>query len=240
MKGPARRAALLGLVGGYVDTAGFLMLRGLFPNHVTGNLPLAIAHPGRQSIPALAMVPLWLVAVAVTATAAGHIGRDDATRALPALLWVEAAFLGLFVVCGAALIPDARSSTLWTQALVAGAGVCAMATQSVATRLGGYPYPTTMVTGTLTLLGMDAARAAFGVDTPAERAVVLGRLKALGTVVVAFAAGAGIGGLATARVHFWAVALPLAAVAVCARDASGAGGDDPGQPAPAHEAVAQL
>jgi uncharacterized membrane protein YoaK (UPF0700 family) len=191
------RAVILGVVGGYVDAVGYLMLRGLFPNHVTGNLPLAAADPGWTAVPALLMVPLWLAAV----VAAGRFGRRGG---IAALLAAEAGLLGLFLLAGVTL----EGSTLVTQAIVAGAGVCAMATQSVVSRLGGYAYPTTMVTGTLTLLGMDLA---------AGEAEARPRVLALGRVVVAFAAGAGAGGLLAAHVGFWALVVPVVAVAQCAR-----------------------
>jgi uncharacterized membrane protein YoaK (UPF0700 family) len=103
-----------------------------------------------------------------------------------------------------------------TQAIVGAAGVCAMGVQSVVTRLGGYVFPTTMVTGTLTLLGMDSARVLFGTQPSAERAVVVRRCKAFGRVVLAFAVGAAFGGVMTAIVRFWAIVLPVAAIALCA------------------------
>ena len=59
-----RRAVTLGLVGGYVDAGGFVMLRGPSPNHLTGNLLVAAAHPGSQFLPALLWVPCWLLTVA--------------------------------------------------------------------------------------------------------------------------------------------------------------------------------
>ena len=212
----ATRAVTLGLVGGYVDTVGYIMLRGLFPNHVTGNLPIAAAHPGRSAIPLLIMVPLFLAAVIAAATAAGRIGRRNPSSVLPVILAVEAALLGLFLVLGVALVPDRNASTLVTQAIVGAAGVCAMGVQSVVTRLGGYVFPTTMVTGTLTLLGMDSAQVLFGTQPSAERAVVVRRIKAFGRVVLAFAVGAASGGLMTGVVRFWAIVLPVAAVALCA------------------------
>ena len=212
----ATRAVTLGLVGGYVDTVGYIMLRGLFPNHVTGNLPIAAAHPGVQAIPLLIMVPLWLAAVIVAAGAAGRIERRSPSAGLPAILGAEAVLLAVFLLLGVALVPDRDASTLVTQTIVGAAGVCAMGVQSVATRLGGYVFPTTMVTGTLTLLGMDSADAIFQRQPDAERAVVVRRVKAFGRVVVAFAVGAALGGLMTALAHFWAIALPFAAVALCA------------------------
>ncbi len=211
----ATRAVTLGLVGGYVDTVGYIMLRGLFPNHVTGNLPIAAAHPGRSAIPLLMMVPLFLAAVIAAAAAAQRIGRRNPSSVLPVILAVEAALLGLFLALGVALVPDRDASTLVTQAIVGAAGVCAMGVQSVVTRLGGYVFPTTMVTGTLTLLGMDSAQVLFGTQPSAERAVVVRRVKAFGRVVLAFAIGAALGGLMTAVVRFWAIVLPVAAVALC-------------------------
>jgi uncharacterized membrane protein YoaK (UPF0700 family) len=212
----ATRAVTLGLVGGYVDTVGYIMLRGLFPNHVTGNLPIAAAHPGRSAIPLLVMVPLWLVAVVAAAAAAGRIERQGRSPVLPAILGAEALLLGVFLLLGVLLVPDRDASTLVTQTIVGAAGVCAMGVQSVVTRLGGYVFPTTMVTGTLTLLGMDIAQVTSRRQPDGERAVAVRRVKAFSRVVVAFAVGAGIGGLTTALVGFWAIALPVLAVALCA------------------------
>ncbi len=211
----ATRAVALGLVGGYVDTVGYIMLRGLFPNHVTGNLPIAAAYPGRSAIPLLIMVPLFLAAVIAAAAGAGRIGRGNPSEALPVILGVEAALLGLFLVLGVALVPDRDASTLVIQTVVGAAGVCAMGVQSVVTRLGGYVFPTTMVTGTLTLLGMDTAQVLGAQQTP-ERAVATRRIKAFSRVVLAFAVGAALGGLMTAVAAFWAIVLPVAAVALCA------------------------
>ena len=213
----ATRAVTLGLVGGYVDTVGYIMLRGLFPNHVTGNLPIAAAYPGKQAIPLLLMVPLFLAAVVVAAGAAGRIGRRTPSAALPTILAAEAVLLALFLLLGVALVPDRHSSTLLSQTIVGAAGVCAMGVQSVVTRLGGYVFPTTMVTGTLTLLGMDGAQAIFGLHSDGERAAVVRRVKAFGRVVLAFAVGAALGGLMAGLVRFWAIALPVLAVALCAR-----------------------
>ena len=212
----ATRAVTLGLVGGYVDAVGYIMLRGLFPNHVTGNIPIAAAHPGRSAIPLLIMVPLFLAAVIAAAAGAARIERRNSSLVLPVILAAEASLLGLFLVLGVTLVPDRDSSTLVTQAIVGAAGVCAMGVQSVVTRLGGYVFPTTMVTGTLTLLGMDSAQVLFGTQPSADRAVVVRRVKAFGRVVLAFAVGAAIGGLMTATVHFWAIVLPIVAVALCA------------------------
>ena len=168
---------------------------------------------------------------------------------LPAVLAAEAALLGLFLVLGLSMVPDRNASTLVTQTIVGAAGVCAMGVQSVVTRLGGYVFPTTMVTGTLTLLGMDSGQAIFGRHQPAERTVIVRRIKAFSRVVVAFAVGAALGGLMTALVQFWAIALPLAAVALVAygqarigadTPTSRSGGQDAGQPAPGQEPVPQL
>ena len=206
------RAVVLGFVGGYVDTVGYAMLRGLFPNHVTGNLPIAAAHPGRDAIPLLVMVPLWLAAVVVAAAWA----RTRRSAGVGSLLAAEAGLLALFLVLGVALVPHRNASTLVTQTIVGAAGVCAMGLQSVVTRLGGYAFPTTMVTGTLTLLGMDIADRDQG---PA----VTRRIRVLTRVVVAFGVGAAVAGLTTAHVQFWAMLVPVAAVALCAVHETGVG-----------------
>src|SRR4051794_14574029 len=211
----ARRAVTLGLVGGYVDAVGFVMLRGLFPNHVTGNLPVAAAHPGSQSVPALLMVPFWLLTVVLVGAGAGAVGRQHPALVIPAVLAAETILLALLLVAGVALVPNPHASKLVTQTVVGAAGVAAMATQSVLTRLGGYAYPTTMVTGTLTLLGMDLATLAFGLPSGLPRPAVVRQITALVRVVMAFAIGAGLGGSFGVRLHFWAIVLPVVAVGAC-------------------------
>ncbi len=124
-----------------------------------------------------------------------------------------------------ALVPDREASTLITQTIVGGAGVCAMGVQSVVSRLGGYAFPTTMVTGTLTLLGMDLARRDQGMAV-ARRITIFGR------VIVAFGIGAALAGLMVPRMRFWAVLLPLFAVALSASYETRSG-DGARQPVPA-------
>ncbi|HEX2046498.1 MAG TPA: YoaK family protein [Acidimicrobiales bacterium] len=187
----ARRAVVLAFVGGYVDTVGYAMLRGLFPNHLTGNLPIAALHPGRDAIPLLVMVPLWLAAVVVAAAWA----RTHRSTGLGPLLTAEAGLVALFLLLGVALVPDRNASTLATQTIVAAAGVCAMGAQSVVTRLGGYAFPTTMVTGTLTLLGMDIADRDQGM-------AVRRRMGVFSRVVAAFGVGAALAGMTTPHVRF--------------------------------------
>ncbi len=234
---PATRAVTLALVGGYVDAVGYVMLRGLFPNHVTGNLPIAAAHGGMHVLPALLMVPLWLAAVVAVAGVAGQVRERDPSRVLPTVLALEAVLLGVFLVLGVSLVPGPDASTSVTQTIVTGAGVLAMAAQSVVSRLAGYAYPTTMVTGTLTLLGMDGAQVLFRRQSDDERFRLRGQVRALGRAVIAFAAGAGLGGMAVHRLQFWAIALPLAAIGMCAvRERAGAplpAPRPPEQPAPA-------
>ncbi|HUR22428.1 MAG TPA: YoaK family protein [Acidimicrobiales bacterium] len=206
----------LALVGGYVDAVGYVMLRGLFPNHVTGNLPIAATHGGRHVLPAILMVPLWLAAVVAVAGVAGQVRQRDPSRVLPTVLALEAALLGAFLLLGVTLVPRADASSVVTQTIVTGAGVTAMAAQSVVSRLAGYAYPTTMVTGTLTLLGMDGAQVLFRQHAADDRARLWAQIAALAGAVTAFAAGAGLGGLAVHRLQFWAITVPLVAVAACA------------------------
>jgi uncharacterized membrane protein YoaK (UPF0700 family) len=226
----------LALVGGYVDAVGYVMLRGMFPNHVTGNLPIAAARGGIHVLPALLMVPLWLAAVVAVAGVADQVGQNDPSRVLPTVLGLEAVLLGAFLLLGVSLVPRPDASTVMTQTIVTGAGVLAMAAQSVVSRLAGYAYPTTMVTGTLTLLGMDGAQVLFRQQSDEDRSRLWGQIRALGRAVTAFAAGAGLGGLAVHRLQFWAIALPLLAIVACAVTEPAAAA----RPAPAGSASASL
>ncbi|MBX5230431.1 DUF1275 family protein [Rhizobium sp. NLR9b] len=59
-------SVLLSFNGGYVDTAGFLALQGLFPAHVTGNfvtLGATVAMGSSGALPKLLALPMFCLVV---------------------------------------------------------------------------------------------------------------------------------------------------------------------------------
>lgn len=57
------RGVVLAAVGGYLDTLGFIMLGGLFVNHVTGNIVVAAAEHRLTSLPEIVVFPVCFLTV---------------------------------------------------------------------------------------------------------------------------------------------------------------------------------
>ena len=129
------RGVALAAVGGYLDTLGFMMLDGLFVNHVTENIILAAAQPGRDSLPELVMFPVFFLAVVAGTVLAGRAERRRAARGIPVVLVAEAVLLAIFLLLGVILFPTPAASGLLAQIAVGAVGVSAMAIQTVTTRL---------------------------------------------------------------------------------------------------------
>jgi len=93
---------VLSWVAGYVDTAGFLGLNGLFTPHVTDNLIVAgaeIAGVGGEAVwVRLAVIPVFMAAVALTTV----IAKTQQPK-LSKLLWFEAVMLLIFAVVSVAV-----------------------------------------------------------------------------------------------------------------------------------------
>jgi uncharacterized membrane protein YoaK (UPF0700 family) len=209
---------VLAAVGGYLDTLGFMMLGGLFVNHVTGNIVLASADPGRESLPEIVMFPIFFVMVVVGTAVAGAAERRRPSSGIPAALTAEALFLGLFMVLGLLFVPSPGSSGLVAEIVVGAAGVSGMAIQTAVTRLAGYLFPTNMVTGTMTQLGMDTAGLLFRLHrSDDERTVASRRAREFARVVAGFAVGAALAAVFTSYVDFWAAVVPLAVITLAAR-----------------------
>jgi len=190
---------LLSLNAGYVDTAGFLALQGLFSAHVTGNfvtLGAALALGTSGAIAKLLALPIFCAAVIAarllnTLLAKRHRNAFEALLALKVLLLILGATL-------AVRLGPFQDSDSWPAVLTGMVLVGAMALQNALHRvhLGSVP-PSTLMTGTTTQVMIDLAdkiSAPNGADTPSGS-----RLAQLSINVLLFALGCGAAALLYSR-----------------------------------------
>ena len=179
---------LLSVNAGYLDTAGFLALQGLFTAHVTGNfvtIGAALVFGTSGVVAKLLALPVFCATVFAIRWFADAVPRRDSRG--PA--WSISVELGILTLgCGLAIVfgPFRNSDSGW--ALATGMTlVCGLAVQNALQRvhLSQYP-PTTMMTGNTTQFMMDLADLARGSLAPAERQATLARLARLAEGVVGF------------------------------------------------------
>jgi uncharacterized membrane protein YoaK (UPF0700 family) len=204
-------AMLLSFNGGFVDTAGFLGLQGLFTAHVTGNfvtLGAALVFGSHGVIAKLVALPEFIVVIAL-ARLAGAAMRRRGVDALRVLLVVKVVFLLAFFVLGVTLGPFPDSDA--PAALLTGfAGIAGMAIQNAVQRVHlAHIPPTTLMTGNTTQAVLDAVDLASGAplpDAPAVRA----RFKRTLSGIVCFASGCAIAAALFYLSGFWCLAVPVA------------------------------
>jgi uncharacterized membrane protein YoaK (UPF0700 family) len=204
-------SAVLAFVAGYADSVGFVALLGLFTAHVTGNFVLIgseLAHPSGNVLLKLLAFPAFIAAVACTRLltlrleAGGH-------SALRALLLVESALLAAFMVAGWAASPvhDTEAPLAMAAGLL---GAAAMGVQNAAARLVLTALaPTTVMTGNVTQLVIDAVDMARGAADAAVRA----RARRIVESIAAFAVGAIGGAMAYVHAGFAALLAPVTVLA---------------------------
>jgi len=200
---------LLSLNAGYVDTAGFLALQGLFTAHVTGNfvtLGAALVLGTTGVIAKLSALPVFCLVVVLTRLASrGLFGRG--WPALRLLLGVKLLLLTLGAALAIHFGPFANGDA-WPALATGMVLVAAMAIQNGVHRihLGSAP-PTTLMTGSTTQIMIDLADLAAGL--PAEkRPLVLGRMKRAAISVGAFALGCAAAALGFAEYGVWCFTVP--------------------------------
>ncbi|MDR3435737.1 DUF1275 family protein [Telmatospirillum sp.] len=207
MKSPL--PVLLSLNAGYIDTAGFLALQGLFTAHVTGNfvtLGAALVLGTSGAMAKLFALPTFCVVVIVTRL----ISYGLSARRLPILRTMLTLKTALLIV-GAALairFGPFSNGDGWA-ALVTGLTlVSAMAIQNAAHRihLGSAP-PTTLMTGTTTQIMIDVADLLRGAK-PETRDALRSRLARMATSVGAFAVGCAAAALLFAGFSVWCFVVP--------------------------------
>ena len=213
--------AFLSLNAGYVDTAGFLALQGLFTAHVTGNfvtLGAALVTGSSGILAKLLALPVFCVVVFGTRLLSPWLS----TRGLPvlrSLLWLKLALLA----AGAAMaiwIGPGRSGGEPAVVVTGMLLVAAMAIQNAVSRvhLGTSP-PTTLMTGTTTQMMIDIADLLRGLP-PEDRAAATARLSKMGANVGAFAAGCAAGAILYSLVRMGCFVVPplLALVPILMKD----------------------
>jgi uncharacterized membrane protein YoaK (UPF0700 family) len=204
VRGLAATGPILAFVTGFVDTAVFVHMGGLFVAHVTGNLVLlgvALAG-GAQAEGHAGTVGLQLLTfpVFVTSAALGALVLDrrqpGAALPMPRLLWLAA--IVMTAALGLAVLRAQGSEAAIT--LVVAMGLL-NALHRLDSRMGP---PFTVMTGNVTALAIVGAQA-LGLARSLPPASGTGRIAAL---VLAFAVGAVLGALADHRFGLLAIALP--------------------------------
>jgi uncharacterized membrane protein YoaK (UPF0700 family) len=135
---------------------------------------------------------------------------------LASILWLEiitlAAFLALGVMGQPFTDPDG-----WQTVVAAMAGAMAMGMQNTAARLHLAKLPpSTMMTGNVTQIGIDALDLLFGRTPMATRDPIKNRLARNAWTVLWFVIGALLGALAALKTGFWGLIAPIAALSVLA------------------------
>jgi uncharacterized membrane protein YoaK (UPF0700 family) len=181
---------LLSLNGGYVDTAGFLALQGLFTAHVTGNFvtfgaSMALGTSG--ALAKLLALPVFCIVVILVRLLGDSLSKTGAP-VLKILLGLKLVLLVVAALLAITLGPF-PSGDGWQAILTGMTLVSAMAIQNAVHRvhLGTAP-PTTLMTGTTTQMMIDIADLLRGL-TPEARAVSVARLKRMSAAVGGFALG---------------------------------------------------
>ncbi|MEX8194586.1 YoaK family protein [Comamonas guangdongensis] len=196
-----RAPVLLTIVGGAIDTIGFIALLGFFTAHVTGNLVLAGAafvRGGAGLWIKLGAIPLFIATVMVTKTWVDHCRQSHVT--LGWLFVAEALFLTGFMLAGLWLEPF-RDPGAGTLALTGGLGLVALAIRNTASKtLIKHISPSTMMTGNTTQFGIDLSNYVRQPGSANRQAVFKS-----GSIIVGFVAGAFLGAVLYMHIGFWSV-----------------------------------
>jgi uncharacterized membrane protein YoaK (UPF0700 family) len=200
---------LLSLNAGFVDTAGFLALQGLFTAHVTGNfvtLGASLVLGTSGAIAKLLALPVFCAVVIAARLFGTWLSNRSVHLAFEILLGVKVLLLIIGAVLAIHFGPfhdgDSRQAILTGMVLVA-----AMAIQNAVHRvhLSSDP-PSTLMTGTTTQVMLDLA------DRIYPRAGTAGqagsRLVRMSINIVAFAIGCGAAALLFMRFGVWCFVVP--------------------------------
>lgn len=201
---------MLSFNAGYVDTASFLAIHGLFAAHVTGNfvtLGAALVsnnHAGAWA--KLSALPMFCITIfAVKLLDQFFIQRSKTSY--PTLLKIMFLFFILAAVISVFYLPFPFGDT-WASFLVGMLLVAAMAIQNAIHRLHWVKEsPTTVMTGSTTQLMLDVAEL-FSKPDPEKKAVIQQRFNSIFPTMVSFALGCAIAAVVYKFALVWLFIIP--------------------------------
>ena len=200
--------ALLSFNGGFVDTAGYLALQGLFTAHVTGNfvtLAAALALGTTGVITKLLALPVFCVVIITTRLAFTSLIPHQDTVLRTAL-----SFKLILLLLGAGLaiaFGPFKNGDAWPAMLTGMTLVSAMAIQNAVHRIHlPTAPPTTLMTGTTTQIMIDIADSLRGLP-PDKAEPTRTRIRAMTRSVVSFAAGAASAAILYSTFQTWCFAV---------------------------------
>jgi uncharacterized membrane protein YoaK (UPF0700 family) len=218
-------AALSGIAG-YVDAVGFLMLVGLFPAHVTGELvglttAFTAGHP-ISHLSRLAVIPVFVTALFVAAflTRSRRSAGRSTEHVLLVLLTVA---LGVSALTGFWKPPPVPTGETWVFGLRECSMVAAMAFQNAYMREALVnACPTTVMTGNLTqfvfeLVDMVAVRVGWDRTETTRARSSRSRFWLVASALGSFLGGAVLGGYLTGVVGAFGMVVPMAGALLLAR-----------------------
>jgi len=199
----------MGFLAGYVDTLGFIALFGLFTAHVTGNFVLiavSMADPAQTpSLLKLLAFPAFILGVAAARLLVAGCERRGSSAVKPSYLLQLVLLLG-FMACG--MLAEPVGGSAGALAMAAGLlGAAAMGAHSAASKLLlTHLAPTSMMTGNVTQLVIDATDWLRGAADGATKA----RCGKFFWPVLAFALGCAAAAFAYLAFGFVALIVPVA------------------------------
>lgn len=200
---------LMSLNAGFVDTAGFLALQGLFTAHVTGNFVTfgaAMVLGTSGALAKLLALPVFCLVV---------IGTRMLSFFLPAIglpifrsmLAFKVVLLALGAACAVRFGPFANGDS-WQAILTGMILVAAMAIQNAAHRIHlATEPPSTLMTGTTTQIMIDVADVLRSAPV-AVLTVAKPRLLKMTMSVAAFGLGCAAGAVLYAKIGTWCFVIP--------------------------------
>jgi uncharacterized membrane protein YoaK (UPF0700 family) len=219
--------AALSATAGYVDAVGFLMLVGLFPAHMTGELVGLtsvftaghhMSHPGR-----LAVIPVFIGALFVAAIVT-RSRRNVGRPAHRTLLGLMAFALGACALTGFWQPTQVPLKEPWVLGVREYSMVAAMAFQNAFMREAlTNACPTTVMTGNLTQFVFELVDTVAGrlgwdrTETTRARSSTRSRFWLVTGALGSFLAGAVLGGYLTGIVGAFGLVVPMLAALFLAR-----------------------